>query len=599
MNDSLKLLGASALSLMFAFSGCGDRTSESGGGSGTSARTAFKPLAGEDAQFVIGVNLDKEQAFKIVDAYKKLAFDVSKLEKEDVAKAEEKIAAYKKDLFTDIPPDGRKFIDKSGLRDADVRWAVLSMDSLQVVDGNLQIDTLSCAIGGKIDLKKLISAIQEEPDAEISFEEMTLEGEKVWRLAPQKEKDIKEMGKAHIDPHVTSLDGGLVVVAMSRSALAKQIRLYRTGEGKGDSLGRFAAAEGELMSFHIAGIGDVLRRNMSRMELQVINRLVPDGDELVYGLRGLDIETTVQPDGMMSDAIRLETASEKDADKLRTLAKTVLMAATAAQKAREPNVPEKLKRALENVKIGGADGRVVIECGSFGLPCIMAGALFPAISSAMLNAQTTAMAMNGRRLHQAITLANVSREAAGKGTVWPRTVKKEGGDDLEDRAFTSATEYFNAVFDMAHYGTPAWRSHLEDLDVGVLGKKAVVGKAITAAGLEWCVAANVTEEMPESTPVLISANFNPALLRRKWDGVTGGSEQLPIGPASGAAKSLFGDKAIVVVRKSGTVETFKKKYLTYDKLYKRQSFDLTNANPPLVYLTPVGVAVPGQGGTGK
>ena len=81
--------------------------------------------------------------------------------------------------------------------------------------------------------------------------------------------------------------------------------------------------------------------------------------------------------------------------------------------------------------------------------------------------------------------------------------------------------------------------------------------------------------------------------------MTGGSEQLPIGPASGAAKSLFGDKAIVVVRKSGTVETFKKKYLTYDKLYKRQSFDLTNANPPLVYLTPAGVAVPGQGGTGK
>ena len=58
-------------------------------------------------------------------------------------------------------------------------------------------------------------------------------------------------------------------------------------------------------------------------------------------------------------------------------------------------------------------------------------------------------------------------------------------------------------------------------------------------------------------------------------------------------------KAIVVVRKSGTVETFKKKHLTYDKLYKRQSFDLTNANPPLVYLTPAGVAVPGQGGTGK
>ena len=579
MNCSTKLIGLSVLSLMFAFSGCGDGKSGSGGGSGTSARAASKPLVRKDAQFVIGVNLDKEQAFKIVDAYKQLVFNVAKLERKDIEKAEEKISTYKKDLFADIPPDGRKFIDKSGLRDADVRWAVLSMDSLKVVDGVPQMDGFSCAIGGKADLKKLISAIQEEPDVEISFEEMTLEGEKVWRVAPQKEKGIKEMNKAHVDPHVTSLDGGLVLVAMSRDALAKQIRLYRKGEGKGDSLGKFSAADGELMLFHISSIGDLLRRNISRRELQMMNQVIPDGDELVCGLRSLDIETAVRPDGMMSDSIRLETASEKDADKLRTLAKTGLMTASA-QMAREPNVPENLKKVFENVKIGGTDGRVDIQCGSIGMPGIMAGALFPAISSAMLNAQTTAMAMNGRKLHQAITLANVSRETAGKGTVWPRTVKEEDGDDLSGRAFNSATEYFNVLFDMEHYGTSEWSPH-------------------NAAGLEWCIAANVTEEMPDSTPVLISANFNPALLRHKWDGESGGSATLPIGPASGAAKSMFGDRAIVVVRKSGAAETIKKKYLTYDVLYRRQSFDLTNTNPPLVYLTPTGVAVPGQAGARK
>ena len=62
---------------------------------------------------------------------------------------------------------------------------------------------------------------------------------------------------------------------------------------------------------------------------------------------------------------------------------------------------------------------------------------------------------------------------------------------------------------------------------------------------------------------------------------------------------MFGDRAIVVVRKGGMVDTIKKKYLTYDVLYRRQSFDLTNTNPPLVYLTPTGVAVPGQAGTEK
>ena len=594
MNCSLKLVGAPALALMFAFSGCGDGKSESGGGARASARATFKPLVGKDAQFVIGVNLDKEQAFKIVDAYKQHVFDVSELEKGDVEKAEAKIAAYKKDIFTDIPPDGRKFIDKSGLRDADVRWAVVSMDSLKVVDGVPQMDSLAFAIGGKVDLKKLISAIQEEPDVEISFEEMTLEGETAWRMAPKKEKDIKELSKAHVDPHTTSLDGSLVLLAMSRDALARQIRLYRKGEGGGDSLGRFSAADGELMLFHISNIGDLLRRNVPRRELQVVNQVIPDGDELVYGLRGLNIETAVQPDGMMSDTIRLETASEKDADKLRTLANTGLMTATA-QMAKEPKVPENMKKVFENVKIGGADGKVEIQCGSMGLPGVLAASLFPAISSAMLNAKTTAMAINGRKLHQAITLANMSRETAGKGTsVWPRTVKAEGEDDIAGMAFNSATDYFNALFDMKHHGTQDCKSEVEDLDLSVLGKNAVVGKAITASGLDWCVAANVTDDMPDHIPVLISANFNPALLRHKWDGATGGSEQLPIGPASGAAKSLFGDKAIVVVRKGGMVETIKKRYLTYDVLYKGKSFDLTNMNPPLVYLTPTGVAVPGQ-----
>ncbi len=56
-----------------------------------------------------------------------------------------------------------------------------------------------------------------------------------------------------------------------------------------------------------------------------------------------------------------------------------------------------------------------------GILGILMASLFPAISSAMLNAKTTAMASNGRKLHQAITLANTSRETAGKGTtVWPK-----------------------------------------------------------------------------------------------------------------------------------------------------------------------------------
>ena len=110
-----------------------------------------------------------------------------------------------------------------------------------------------------------------------------------------------------------------------------------------------------------------------------------------------------------------------------------------------------------------------------GILGILMASLFPAISSAMLNAKTTAMASNGRKIHQAITLANTSRETAGKGTtVWPKTQKDEGaGDtsgeqDIGDMSFSSTTEWFKKLFDMDNYGSTDRHAEVEDLDLTVL-----------------------------------------------------------------------------------------------------------------------------------
>ena len=118
------------------------------------------------------------------------------------------------------------------------------------------------------------------------------------------------------------------------------------------------------------------------------------------------------------------------------------------------------------------------------------------------------------------------------------------------------------------------------------------GRTLEKRNVAWIVAANVTDEMPDFVPVLITANFNPALLLRKWDGHTDGSKRLPIGPASGAEAHPFGEKTVVIVRKSGAVESVKARFLTYDTLYFKQAFDLTNMDPPLKYLTPTGVVEP-------
>ena len=606
MTIPFKVIGLSVLSLSLFASGCGDRKSKSSSRPASKASSSevaatpsflstFKPMVTKDARFAFGLNLDKDQAFKVADAYVKLASELSVFDKEDVEDAKSTIAACKKDILTGCDPKAREFIEKSGLNDAKLRWAVLSVENLKIVDGDPQLDGLSLAIGGTVDLEKVISVGQKESKGEFSFEEVKLEGEKAWRFIPKDAHAIRDMKKAHVDPYVTSLGGRLVLVATSRDALAKQIRLYRKGAEKGDLLAGFSAANGEFMRICWAGIGNLVRQNTSKSDLKAINMFVPNGDALVYGLGNLTIDTKVRPDGMLSDSIRLGAASEADADNIRTLAKTGLMTATA-QISRDSKTPDAVKKIIADVKVVGKDGVVEIQssCLSVGL---LAGAIFPAISSATRSANSAALSMNGRNLFMGIIMANTERENAGLVSVWPRTVAGEGTDknDISGQVYKSATDYFNALFDMKNYGTSKWEPYVDKSLIDRLsgpGVPKMDGKRLESKNVAWIVAANVTEAMPDFIPVLISANFNPALLMRNWDGLKNRTKRLPIGPASGADKSMLDDKAIVVVRKGGSVETIKAENLTYGTLYRRQAFDLTKTENPLVYLTPTGAVEP-------
>ena len=69
-----------------------------------------------------------------------------------------------------------------------------------------------------------------------------------------------------------------------------------------------------------------------------------------------------------------------------------------------------------------------------GILGILMGALFPAISSAMLSANTSAMAMRGRNLFVAITQCNTDREASGLAAVWPQTEAADKNDTSGDIA---------------------------------------------------------------------------------------------------------------------------------------------------------------------
>ena len=112
-----------------------------------------------------------------------------------------------------------------------------------------------------------------------------------------------------------------------------------------------------------------------------------------------------------------------------------------------------------------------------GILGILMGALFPAISSAMLSANTSAMSMRGRNLFVAITQCNTEREGAGLQAVWPQS-DTEGLDDDDKQLIgaSSTTDFFKYLFNMEQYGNADWQPYV-NVDIGVLSGAGVPGMA--------------------------------------------------------------------------------------------------------------------------
>ena len=604
-SKTLRVMSLSAMAMAFAFCGCSNEESTPDKNASpavsarqASSRRAFSPKVLKDASLTLGVSLNREMAYKILDTYSKRLTSILDLDQQMVDEMQGKIAEFKKDPFKDAPGDVQEFLNRTGLRDVEFDWAVFSvMGPLDIICEKEDMGGLCLAIACNIDLEKVIDEFKkkmaEESDDDISFKKVSVDGETAWHIVPNDSSAAREMRENNVDPHLASLDGKLVLLTMSSRMLSRQIRLYRKSEGEGDALKGFSAAENDLAHLSLSGIGRLIQQAAPADELKKLSEQMPNGEEIAKELRSLDIDIKATPDGTTRQSIVLEAATEKDADAIRTLVKSSLDE-LKAQIQNDKEAPKALAKMLTDIEIGGTDGKV--EVLNTDLMLTLGAALFPAISSAMLSASTSAMSMRGRNLFVGITQANIDRESHGRDSIWPRTVPAEGADkdDITGKAFTSAADYFAEVFDIEKYGSSDWSPYV-DVDVSTLGKDAVAGKTIRAAGLEWCVAANVTDDMPDNIPVLVSANFNPSLLLRKWDG-RNRSEPLPIGPASGAEKSMFGDKAIVVVYKGGSCRVIKKKYLNYDSIYGEE-FDTTHGEHPLVYLTPSGIAKPS--GTAK
>ena len=229
-----------------------------------------------------------------------------------------------------------------------------------------------------------------------------------------------------------------------------------------------------------------------------------------------------------------------------------------------------------------------------GILGILMGALFPAISSAMIKANLTACGMRGRNLYVAITAANTEREALGLGNVWPKTQDEEGADKSKDPlsgGVASAADYFTYLFDMANISDAAnWKPYVSGVDIAVLngaGVPAIPNGATKVDGKNClrCVAANITDEIPDVYPVLFSRNIPVGNMKSYEKSYSGDSEEVKIGKANGAKYDTpFSNKAYVLIRKGGAVITQTAKYALTSMMFNKQPYDVQNADPAPEFL---------------
>ncbi|MBQ6339267.1 MAG: hypothetical protein IJI36_08990 [Kiritimatiellae bacterium] len=348
MKINMKFLGVSALAL--ALCGCGD---------GSPAQKAEK-AADSAPQTTLA---DKYSVPKIAEgAILALEFDQRQIDKlQTVTLGEEKSKELAKQAWECLSDDLLAVIKAAGLEDARARWGALSIGEPALKeDMDLkEVPEVAVSIAIDIDVEKTVSAIREQlkkDEDDTQLVEATVGGVKAWKVV-DKEGEFAEM-KA--EPCFAALDGKLFLLASNLAALEKQIKLYRDGVGASAAFANFTLAKGDLLRLSLKDIGTHVKKVVPNPEetLKMLNAFIPDGDKMILGLKALDFAATATADNGVALKLSLGAASEKDADQLRTLAKTGLMPLTAQLKeaAKEDADAKKNLALVEGLKIAGPEG---------------------------------------------------------------------------------------------------------------------------------------------------------------------------------------------------------------------------------------------------
>ena len=229
-------------------------------------------------------------------------------------------------------------------------------------------------------------------------------------------------------------------------------------------------------------------------------------------------------------------------------------------------------------------------------------ALIPAVAHKVKAANTTAVGVRGKDIYVAIASANMEREPLGLPSVWPSEnppITNRSPRDVECFNFSNSTDYFSYLYDGGYLGTDRRNQYfLGDFFSKLAGDgvPACTQGKLTAEHNMWTIAMNVTDDLADIVPILITRNIDASSLAAK---VTDEDrfKSLRFDPEW---EKPFGEWGFVLIRKGGSVFRARDKYATYRAVYQEQTFDATVDQKgvpvahPLKYLTPTRTVVPGE-----